>query len=433
MKVYLQNFGCKVNQIETDSLAVLLQQHGWECIPHPTGADAVVLNSCTVTASGDHRMLTALRRLRKQLPHAIIAVTGCYVQAFPDADLPEADIRVGTKERAVLPKLLETFLLERSPAAHIPPHKPDDPFESLPLGSDSTHTRAFLKIQDGCNRFCSYCIIPFARGRCRSLPLLELSARSAILFVQGYQEIVLCGINLACYGEAEGLTIADAVEACAESGFRRIRLGSLEPDGLTEEVLARLAACPALCPQFHISLQSGCDRTLRAMRRRYTCADYAALLDRIRRAFPDCAVTTDIMTGFPGETDADFAETLAFAGRMQFAKIHIFRYSPRSGTTAASLPEQVPEAVKKTRADALAAVAADAGRAFLEGQVGRTCEVLFERERGDGLHRGRTKNGVQVVVPAKEEASFRNRILSVRIDGISGDAVVGCCVNGESL
>lgn len=416
MKLYLQNFGCKVNAVETESIAALLREQGWDIVSVPESADAVILNSCTVTASGDHRMLTALRRIRQNAPDAAIVLTGCYVQAFPEdaAALSEADILVGTKERGRIPALLDEFFRLRKPCRAIAPYGRTDAFEVLPISAKTAHTRAFLKIQDGCNRFCSYCIIPYARGRCRSLPLAAVRQQAEAFRQRGYQEIVLCGINLACYGQEEDCTIADAVEACAD--FPRIRLGSLEPDGLTDAVLARLAANPAFCPQFHISLQSGCNRTLKAMHRQYTCEEYAQLLRKIRALFPDCAITTDIMTGFPDETEEDFAQTLAFAEKMQFAKIHIFRYSRRSGTLADKLPSQIPEQVKKERADRLSALEQRMAAQFLQSHVGKTVSVLFEREKTPEFHTGHARDYTTVQVPATPtDGSFRNRIAAVRI------------------
>lgn len=427
MNIYLQNFGCKVNAIETDGIAALLRQEGHVICTEPDGADVIVLNSCTVTASGDKRLLTALRKLRSTVPDAVVILTGCYVQAFPEeAASTGADILVGTRERGRIPALLKDFLESRNPLTHVPAHVHGDEFEKLPLGAEDAHTRAFLKIQDGCDRFCSYCIIPYARGRCRSLALPELRRRAQQLAERGYREIVLCGINLACYGQDAGLTIADAVDACREAGFHRVRLGSLEPDGLTDAVLSRLAENPAFCPQFHISLQSGCDRTLRAMHRHYTCAEYAALLEKIRALFPECAVTTDIMTGFPGETEEDFAETLAFAERMQFAKIHIFRYSRRPGTLADRMPEQVPEAIKKERADRLSAVEKRMAEVFLQSHIGKTVSVLFEREKSPEFHIGHAPDYSAIRIPADaEDRTFRNRISSVRITELRDGQLYG--------
>ncbi len=428
MKLYLQNFGCKVNAIETDGIAALLQADGWEICNVPAEADAIILNSCTVTASGDKRMLSSLRKLRRTAPHAAIVLTGCYVQAFPEdaAVLADADILIGTRQRTEIPALLRDFFQDGQHRNAVLPHQSGDTFETLPQGTDTAHTRAFLKIQDGCNRFCAYCIIPYARGRCRSRSLTDIGAQAERLAAQGFREIVLCGINLACYGQDEGLTIADAVDVCADAGFRRVRLGSLEPDGLTDTVLARLAANPAFCPQFHISLQSGCDRTLKAMRRHYTCTEYAELLGKIRALFPHCAITTDIMTGFPGETEEDFAQTLAFAERMQFSKIHIFRYSRRPGTLADKLPGQVPEHIKKERADKLSALEKRMAEHFLRSRIGETVSVLFEREKSPDFHNGHAKDYTTVLVPAKcGDGSFRNRICDVKITGLRDGKLYG--------
>ncbi len=428
MKIFIQNFGCKVNAIETEGIAALLRQEGWKIVSAPETADAILLNSCTVTASGDHRMLTALRKFRQTAPDAAIVLTGCYVQAFPEdaAALTDADILVGTKERRRIPALLDDFFHSRKPCRDVPAYAKADAFEMLPVSEESTHTRAFLKIQDGCDRFCSYCIIPYARGRCRSLALSDVRAQAEALAARGFREIVLCGINLACYGQEDGLCIADAVDACTAAGFSRVRLGSLEPDGLTDGVLTRLSENPAFCPQFHISLQSGCDRTLRAMHRHYTCEEYADLLAKIRTLFPDCAVTTDIMTGFPSETEADFAQTLAFAERMQFAKIHIFRYSRRSGTAADRMPEQVVEAVKKERADRLSALEQRMAADFLQSRVGKTVSVLFEREKSPEFHIGHAKDYTTVLMPSGDgDGSFRNRVCDVRITGVENGKLIG--------
>lgn len=415
MKACLYTLGCKVNAIETGSIAALLREEGFTVSEDPSGADVIVLNSCTVTASGDSRMRRQLRTLRREHPDAVIVLTGCYVQAFPEeaAAIPEADILTGTRHRSAIPGLIREYLAHPHRILAQEAYMPGDAFEPLPQGTDAAHTRAFLKIQDGCDRFCTYCIIPYARGRSRSRSASDIRKEAAALAAQGFREIVLCGINLACW-EDQGMDLADAAGLCADAGFPRIRLGSLEPDGLTEDVLDRLAAVPGLCPQFHISVQSGCDRTLAAMHRHYTTEEYAALLTRIRARFPEAAVTTDLMVGFPGETDSDFAETLCFAEAMHFARIHVFRYSPRPGTPAAAAPEQIPEAVKKSRADQLAALGARMQAEFLAGMAGRKVSVLFERERGDGWHRGHAENYAAVQVPS-DGADWRGTIRTVTV------------------
>ncbi|MDE5563818.1 MAG: tRNA (N(6)-L-threonylcarbamoyladenosine(37)-C(2))-methylthiotransferase MtaB, partial [Oscillospiraceae bacterium] len=390
MNVYLYTLGCKVNTVETDSIAALLREHGYTVCDDPADAQVIVLNSCTVTASGDKRMHRTLRSLRSTAPDAVIVLTGCYAQAFPEeaAAIPEANIVTGTKDRHILPSLISDYLMHPERHCAVRAYTSADSFESLPVSTDTAHTRAFLKIQDGCDRFCTYCIIPYARGRSRSRPLSDIQKAAEQLRSVDFQELVLCGINLACWGRENGLTIANAVEVCAAAGFPRVRLGSLEPDGLTADVLHRLAAIPALCPHFHISVQSGCDRTLAAMHRRYTCADYAQLLSDIRRLFPGAAITTDLMVGFPGETEKDFEETLRFTQQMAFSQVHVFRYSPRPGTAAASYPSQVSEEVKKFRADCLNKLAHQMHLVRLAWLTGQTLEVLFERERGDGYHIG---------------------------------------------
>ncbi len=428
MKIYLQNFGCKVNAVETESIAALLRQAGHSITNDTQQADVIILNSCTVTASGDKRMLTALRKLRRTCPLAVILLTGCYVQAFPEdaAKLSEADIICGIREHGRIPSLLTNFLRTKQRSIHVPAHQKADAFEILPIGTEDGHTRAFLKIQDGCDRFCSYCIIPYARGRSRSLPLSKVSAQAEALHNARYREIVLCGINLACYGQEQGDTLADAVDACAAAGFGRVRLGSLEPDGLTDAILAGLAKNPAFCPQFHISLQSGCDRTLKAMHRHYTCAEYASLIRKIRSLFPDCAITTDIMTGFPDETEEDFSQTLAFAEEMAFAKIHIFRYSRRSGTLADRMSDQIPEHIKKERADKLSALEQRMREAFLQSRIGMTVPVLFEREKESDYHIGHATDYSTIRIPAeKEDGTFRNRICHVRITELRDGQLYG--------
>lgn len=426
MQVYFYTLGCKVNAVETDSMAALLQAHGYLRTEEPASADVIILNSCTVTASGDQRMLRTLRKLRNAAPHAVIVLTGCYVQAFPEeaANLPDADILLGNRHRAALPDILESHFLSPERVIRIEPHAKGDPFELLPQGTDALHTRAFLKIQDGCDRFCTYCIIPYARGRSRSRHLDSIRTEADALCAAGFREIVLCGINLACW-EDGGADLADAVQVCADAGFPRVRLGSLEPDGLTPDVLDRLCRLPALCPQFHISVQSGCDRILRAMHRHYDTAEFARLVQAIRERFPDAAVTTDIMAGFPGETEADHAETMRFVQEIGFSQMHVFRYSPRPGTRAAELPGQIPEPVKKARADALSSLADSLHTAFLKGCIGRELQVLFERERRNGYHQGHAGNYAVVRVPAPDGADWRGSIRRVRIIGQDGAALLG--------
>ena len=341
---------------------------------------------------------------------------------------------LGTKHRSRLPGLLAELCQNHARIAAVDSYGAQDDFEALPCDTMPDNTRAFLKIQDGCNCFCSYCIIPYARGRCRSLPPEELRKAAAGFAENGYREIVLCGINLGFYGMEWDDSLAEAVETCAAvPGVERVRLGSLEPERLTEEQLSRLAALPQFCPQFHLSLQSGCDKTLHAMNRKYDSAEYAEICRRIRRHFPDCAITTDFMVGFPAESEADFQTSLAFAERMGFAAMHVFRYSPRAGTRAAQFPDQCSGAEKTSSMERAQKAAKTAKENFLKSQIGKEFPVLFERERGDGYHVGHTPNGTVVRISAKNpKKSLRNRVFCVRI--VESDAE--CCygiLTGKSL
>lgn len=421
MYCYFSTFGCKVNSCETAGMEAIFQSAGYICTDHPQQADIIILNTCTVTASGDNRMLSALRKFRRNNPEAILILTGCYAQAYPKeaATLQEADIVIGTQNRSALPQLIQAFLKHgRQPIRQTDPYTGKETFETMPCHMPSGHTRAFLKIQDGCNRFCSYCIIPYARGRCRSKPLSILQTELQQITAEGYREIVLCGINLAFYGQEWGGSLLDAIQLCdATEGIDRIRLGSLEPEQMTEELLAAFAALPSFCPQFHLSLQSGCDRTLKEMHRHYDTAEYDALCTKIRKQFPVCSITTDIMVGFPGETEADFAESLAFARKMQFAKIHVFRYSPRPGTLAAARTDQIPEAIKHTRMLQMQQLAEQTRKQFLQSRIGMTLPVLFEREQEPHFHNGHTPDFTPVKIPAaNQKKSLRKSIFYVKIE-----------------
>jgi threonylcarbamoyladenosine tRNA methylthiotransferase MtaB len=428
MRCYFYTFGCKVNTCETAGMQALLAQNGFPTESDPERAEIAVINSCTVTASGDHRVRSLLRQLRKKNPDLILVLTGCYAQAFPEeaAAIEEADLIVGTKNRDKLPQLLHQYLSSgRQRLCAIAPYSATDTFTTLHCDQFSHNTRAFLKIQDGCNCFCSYCIIPYARGRCRSMPPETLRVEVQHLAAQGHREIVLCGINLAFYGMEWDGSLLDAIRICtAAPDIQRIRLGSLEPERITESLLQALSTIPQFCPQFHLSLQSGCDRTLHAMNRRYTAAEYAALCRLVRRYFPQCAITTDIMVGFPGETDADFRQSLTFAQQMQFARMHVFRYSPRAGTPAARRTDPVPEHVKTERMHQMQAAAAHMQKTYLRHCIGRTVPVLFERERGDGFHVGHTPDGTVVKVPEKNtKKSLRKSIFCVKIE----ESDAACC------
>ena len=348
MRVAFYTLGCKVNQYETEVLSARFAAEGFDVVPgHAPGCDVYVVGSCTVTAEGDRKTRQAVRRFRRENPGAIVVLTGCYPQAFPReaAAVTEADIVTGALGRAALPQLVKDFSLDHQRVVNIPKHEKGEDFESCSAADFGVRTRAFLKIQEGCDNWCSYCIIPAARGPVRSKPMPELQSELLTLARNGYREIVLTGINLSNYGREWGLHLSDAVLAAAATpGVERVRLGSIEPDLLTPQEIYRLAeGCGGkLCPQFHLSLQSGCDATLRRMNRHYDTTQYRAVAEAVRKSFPGAALTTDMMVGFAGETEVDHQESLQFAREIGFAKIHAFAYSQRPGTRAAQMDDPVP-------------------------------------------------------------------------------------------
>ncbi|MCH3971897.1 MAG: tRNA (N(6)-L-threonylcarbamoyladenosine(37)-C(2))-methylthiotransferase MtaB [Oscillospiraceae bacterium] len=425
MKVSAITLGCKVNQYETQAMLKMLEQAGFTVCDGP--ADIILINSCTVTAQSDHKVRQTLHRARRENPTAVLILTGCMPQAFPEksAALSDADIVLGNSNRASLVPHILQYLSTHQRIVDIEPH--GKKFESMEVTDFYERTRAFVKIEDGCNRFCTYCIIPYARGRVRSKPLNDLKDELAQLGRHGYKEVVLTGINLPAYGQDLGLDLCDAVDAaCQIDGIQRVRLGSLEPEQLTPPVIARLAAQKKLCPQFHLSLQSGCDATLKRMNRHYTANEYRTIVQNLRAAFPNAAMTTDIMVGFAGETEEEFRQSLAFAREIAFAKVHVFPYSQRPGTRAADFPGQVPKAEKERRCHRMIAVTRETRSAFLQQQVGLTEPVLFERRRENGALEGYTPNYTPVFI--KSEKELTGKILPVKITEAADDDCNGILV-----
>ena len=422
MKAAIYTLGCKVNQYESQALGELLAQNGYTLTDSHGDADIYIINSCTVTAEADRKTRQHVRKFKREHPDSIVVLTGCMPQAFPEdaAALAEADIIIGNKNSGRLLELLNTFQKFGGRVVQIAPHETGEAFSSTVISAFEERTRAFVKIQDGCNRFCSYCIIPYARGRVRSKPLEDIRAELSALAANGYREVVLVGINLSSYGQDSSRSFAEAVElACSVEGISRVRLGSLEPDHLTDAVLERLAKCEKLCPQFHLSLQSGCDRTLKAMNRHYTAAEFRALCEKLRRLFPDCTLSTDIMVGFCGERDEDFEESLAFAREIGFEKIHVFPYSVRTGTRAEKMGDHLPKSVKEERAAKMLALGKELRSAYLEAQIGKTEDVLFEGRQKNGCWTGCTANYTPVRV--QSSAALTGKILPVRITGAVED------------
>ena len=417
MTVKIITLGCKVNQYESQAMLEALLAAGFTQAAPDEAAGVVVVNSCTVTAQSDHKVRQALRRAKKDNPGAVTVLTGCMPQAFPDAAaaLLEADIVLGNTKRSDLVPRLQEFLATKQRVVDIAPHVTGEPFEPLHVSEFHGRTRAFLKIQDGCDRFCAYCIIPYARGRVRSKALEDIRQEVAQLGQAGYKEVVLTGINLSAYGQEFGLHLCDAIEAaCATPGIERVRLGSLEPEQLSEDVIRRMAKQKKLCPQFHLSLQSGCDATLKRMNRHYTADEYRTIVRNLRAAFENAAITTDIMVGFAGETDEEFAESLAFAEEIAFAKVHVFAYSRRPGTRAYDMGDQLTNAVKEARSHEMIRVTTATQQAFFKAQIGRTEEVLFEREIQKGVWEGYSMNYTPVAVASG--TSLAGEIRSVRIE-----------------
>ena len=386
MKAALHNLGCKVNAYETDAMGRLLEEAGYELVPFPEYADVYVINTCTVTNIADRKSRQMIRRARTQNPDAVIVACGCHVQIHEE-DLKKAglcDILIGNDEKQKLPELLTEFRKSRSPLSAVCDlSRSGRSFVETPALSSGDHTRAFLKIQDGCDEFCSYCLIPFARGRIRSRHTEEILKETRIMLGKGIREFVLSGIHVSAFGRDTGeslLALIRQMDAFRETGLYRIRLSSLEPRVLTGEFLKGIKDLPSFCPHFHLSLQSGCDTVLKRMNRKYTCAEYEELCRMISETFTHPAMTTDVITGFPGESEEEFEATYAFLKDLPFSKIHVFPFSARKGTKAASMSDQVTPETKKRRSDLLLALTAEKEKEFARWYIGRETEVLFEEK-----------------------------------------------------
>ncbi len=423
MRIHIHTMGCKVNQFESAAMETMFAARGHEVTAEETGLDAIVVNTCAVTGEAGRKSRQAVRHLKELNPGAVVAVCGCWSQADPEGASALGDIVYGSGGKAGLVEEVEKALSSRCRVTNV-----DDPFdrrafELLPAGSPEGRTRALLKIEDGCVNFCSYCIIPYTRGRVRSLALDKCAAEAGALAKAGYREIVLTGIEIASYGsDLPGKpTLVDAVKAVALAAPGcRIRLGSLEPRVVTEDFCRELSALPNLCPHFHLSLQSGCDRILAAMRRKYDTARFLESVTQLRKYFDNCGLTADLITGFPGETEEDFGEALAFIEKCRFSSMHVFPYSVRPGTAAAKM-EQLPRAVKEERAHRAAAIARRMREEFLASQIGKTPSVLFETETS-GVWTGHAGNYAPVFANGE---NLHNAVVNVQITGVSNGALWG--------
>lgn len=427
MNFNIITLGCKVNQYESQAMREDLLKNGFELAEPNTPADITVVNSCTVTSVSDAKNRKLINKIRRENPDGIIVLTGCMPQAFPDKqeNFENCDIVLGNAKRAELVPAICEYIENHMKNVFISPHPvKNEQFEDLSISSLGEHTRAFIKIEDGCNRFCSYCIIPYARGRVRSKSLEALKAEVKRIADNGYREVVLVGINLSAYGQDEGLNLADAVECvCAQDGIERVRLGSVEPEQMDEPMIKRLAAQPKFCPQFHLSLQSGCDNTLKAMNRHYDTAEYSKIVSNIRKTFDNSSITTDVMVGFAGETEDDFKDSMNFVKQTGFAKVHVFPYSRRKGTVADKAPNQIAPNIKEQRAKEMGELVAKSRAEFLRTQVGMTESVLIERLR-HGYLEGYTKNYTPVHIISDND-NLCGQIVNVKITSAEDDFCVG--------
>ena len=425
MKVAIYTLGCKVNQYETQAMEQELQRRGHTLVDFESAADAYIVNTCSVTAVSDKKSRQMIRRCRKLNPDAVVAACGCYVQTHAEeAAGLDIDLISGTGDRMAFLDLLEQVYAEHQPMTLLDNALQRRDFEILPAGGMTARTRAMLKVEDGCVNFCTYCIIPYARGPIRSLPLAVAVEQTEQLRREGYREIVITGIEISSYGHdfKDGTTLIDLLEAVsAAAGDMRLRLGSLEPRTVTEDFCRRASKLPNLCPHFHLSMQSGCDATLQRMNRRYDTARFYESCRLLRQYFDHPAITTDMITGFPGETEEEFSRTLAFIRKCAFAEMHIFPYSIRPGTKAAAM-EQIPGPVKDERAARGAAVATEMHAQYLRDCIGKTCPVLLEQPDGEGRFIGHAPNYMEVSVPGE---NLHNVIKLVEITDSNEKILIG--------
>ncbi len=417
----ITTLGCKVNSCESAAIEKNMLEHGFEKADGDN-TDIFIINSCAVTGTSVEKARHLAKSKKSKEPKCVVVLCGCFPQSFPEkaALNTDADIVAGNAQKHNIPEMLEEYLKTGTKIVRIEQLSRNyDEKSAIP---DENRTRAFIKIEDGCDRFCSYCIIPTARGRVRSLPIEEITKQALQCVNDGHKELVLTGINLGCYGQELGLTLADAVEAAAKSKVLRLRLSSLEPEMLSSDIIERFKAVSSLCPHFHLSLQSGSDSVLKKMNRKYTTEQFSRVVEKLREEFPDCAITTDIIAGFPTETDEDFQKSIDFAREMKFSKIHVFPYSLRSGTIAAEMPQLHPRIITE-RARVLISEAEKLEREFLKKQVGTVQSVLVEKPKSDAYSHGFTEKYVPVRIA--EENIARHSLVNVKITGVRESYCVG--------
>ena len=422
--VALHNLGCKVNSYETEAMTQLLKKAGYEIVSFQDQADVYIINTCSVTNMADRKSRQMLHKAKKQNPNAVVVATGCYVQTATEkvAQDLSIDLVVGNNRKKDIVEILNEYYAEKEAGEQVKEEyvidiNHTDEYEDLEISTVTEHTRAHLKIQDGCNNFCSYCIIPYARGRIRSRTMESIKAELERLSASGFKEIVLTGINLSCYDD-NGKKLIDVIEMADNvNGIERIRLGSLDPEVVTEDFVERLGKVKKICPHFHFSLQSGCDKTLKAMNRHYTSDEYYEKCQLIRKYIDNPAFTTDVIVGFPGETEEDYISSREFVKKVKFAELHVFKYSKRDGTVAAKMPNQIDEKIKTLRSEDLIKTGEELTKEFRQAKIGQDTTVLFEEKillDNKEYWVGHTVDYIKIAVPEKENLEGQIRKVNVK-------------------
>lgn len=418
--------GCKVNQYETEAMSELFKSKGYTLKKFEEKSDIYIINTCTVTATGDKKSRQMIRRALHTNPDAIIAVAGCYAQVAPEevAKIDGVSLIIGTNKKREIADIIEDYIKTQEKKTVIEDILKDKEYKEMQISSYEERTRAFVKIEDGCNQFCSYCIIPYARGPVRSRTIENICAEISKLAENGFKEVVLTGINISSYGMDNGSNLAEVIKNVTQiSGIERIRLGSIEPRVLTEDFIQRISKITKLCNHFHISLQSGCNETLKRMNRKYTTEECLECIENLRRYFDNPAITADVIAGFPGETDEEFEKTIAFLKTVKFSEAHIFAYSNRKGTRADTMPGQLDKATKEARSKKMTELCLETQKEYMTNLVGKTAEVLFEREVNKGIFEGYMTNYVKVRVHSKTDIS--HKILPVKLTDTGVDFLMG--------
>lgn len=423
-KAALHNLGCKVNSYETEAMTQLLKKAGYEIVSFQDQADVYIINTCSVTNMADRKSRQMLHKAKKQNPNAVVVATGCYVQTATEkvAQDLSIDLVVGNNRKKDIVEILNEYYAEKEAGEQVKEEyvidiNHTDEYEDLEISTVTEHTRAHLKIQDGCNNFCSYCIIPYARGRIRSRTMESIKAELERLSASGFKEIVLTGINSSCYDD-NGKKLIDVIEMADNvNGIERIRLGSLDPEVVTEDFVERLGKVKKICPHFHFSLQSGCDKTLKAMNRHYTSDEYYEKCQLIRKYIDNPAFTTDVIVGFPGETEEDYISSREFVKKVKFAELHVFKYSKRDGTVAAKMPNQIDEKIKTLRSEDLIKTGEELTKEFRQAKIGQDTTVLFEEKillDNKEYWVGHTVDYIKIAVPEKENLEGQIRKVNVK-------------------